>query len=64
MGGILLATVTVYFCYAYASTVTKKLGPSGVTVIIKLSAFIIFCIGLAILWHGIQMLSLTLPTRN
>lgn len=63
MTGILFVTVTIYFCYAYASTVTKKLGPSGVTVIVKLSAFIIFCIGLAILWHGIQMLVLTLPTR-
>lgn len=63
MVGILLASVTVYFCYAYANTVTKKLGTSSVTVIIKLSAFIIFCIGLAILWHGIQMLSLTLPSR-
>ncbi len=63
MAGILLACITIYFCYAYANTLTKKLGTSGVTVIIKLSAFIIFCIGLAILWHGIQMLSLTLPTR-
>lgn len=63
MTGILLAAITIYFCYAYASSLTKKLGTSGVTVIIKLSAFIIFCIGLAILWHGIQMLSLTLPVR-
>lgn len=52
--GILLSAITVYFCYAYSDVITKKLGPSMTTVIIKLSAFIIFCIGLTIFWHGMQ----------
>jgi multiple antibiotic resistance protein len=52
--GILLASITVYFCYSYAHYLTKKLGTTGTNVIIKLSAFIIFCIGLTILFLGIQ----------
>lgn len=55
--GILLAALTVYFCYAYAEVLTKKIGASGTVVIVKLSAFIIFCIGLSILWHGFVALS-------
>ena len=51
--GILLATITVYFCYGYAHYLTKKLGTTGTNVIIKLSAFIIFCIGLTILFRGL-----------
>ncbi len=57
MMGLLLAVVAVYVCYAYAHLITKKLGTSGSNVIIKLSAFIIFCIGLTILWHGLQELA-------
>ncbi|MCX7122394.1 MAG: hypothetical protein NTV32_01730 [Gammaproteobacteria bacterium] len=57
MVGLLFAVVTVYFCYAYADKITRKLGESGTNVIIKLSAFIIFCIGLTILWHGLQELA-------
>ena len=54
MVGLLCAVLVVYFCYGYADLITKKLGASGSNVIIKLSAFIIFCIGLTILWNGLQ----------
>ncbi len=57
MVGLLLAAITVYFCYGYADKITRKLGESGTAVIVKLSAFIIFCIGLTILWHGLQELA-------
>lgn len=52
--GIFFAALTVYFCYAYAGILTKRLGTSLTNVIIKLSAFIIFCIGITIFWHGIH----------
>ena len=57
MVGLLFAVLVVYFCYGYADLITKKLGTSGSNVIIKLSAFIIFCIGLTILWNGLQSLA-------
>jgi multiple antibiotic resistance protein len=52
--GILLAAFSVFVCYRYAKSITKKLGPTGSSVIMKLSAFINVCIGLQIMWRGVQ----------
>jgi len=52
--GILLIALSVYFCYRYADLITQRLGASGKQVIIRISAFINFCIGLQIMWHGVQ----------
>jgi multiple antibiotic resistance protein len=54
--GILLVSITVYFCYRYAAIITRRLGTSGTQVIVRISAFIIFCIGLQICWNGLQHL--------
>jgi multiple antibiotic resistance protein len=51
---ILLIAITAYFCFAYADIITKKAGHNGTNIIMKLSAFINFCIGLSITWNGIQ----------
>ncbi len=52
--GILLAAATVYLCYRYASRLTQFLGTTGTQAIMRLSAFINLCIGLEIIWHGVQ----------
>lgn len=52
--GIILAALSVYFCYRYADRLTSKLGASGKQVIMRLSAFINLCIGIEIIWHGVQ----------
>jgi len=52
--GIILSAITVFFCYRYADKLTNKLGVSGKQVIMRLSAFINLCIGLEIIWHGVQ----------
>jgi len=54
--GILLVAITVYLCYRYAAIITRRLGTTGTQVIVRLSAFIIFCIGLQIAWNGLQHL--------
>ena len=54
--GILLVSITVYVCYRYATIITRRLGETGTQVIVRLSAFIIFCIGLQIAWNGLQHL--------
>ena len=54
--GVLLVGVTVFFCYRYAYTITNKLGSSGMQVIMRLAAFINFCIGLELMWHGASYL--------
>jgi len=54
--GILLASITIYFCYRYAEKITHRLGENGTRVIVRLSAFLNFCIGLQITWHGFETL--------
>jgi len=52
--GILLVAISVWFCYRYAERITSKLGEAGTRVIMRLSAFINFCIGLQIACNGFQ----------
>jgi multiple antibiotic resistance protein len=54
--GILLAAITVYLSYGYADRIMRTLGPSGSQVILRLSSFILLCIGLQILWKGVHTL--------
>lgn len=54
--GIILIGLTVFFCYRYAYGITSKLGTTGTKVIMRLAAFINLCIGLQLMWHGIQIL--------
>jgi multiple antibiotic resistance protein len=52
--GISLVVITVYVCYRYGDWVLRKLGPSGVTVLTRLLAFILLCIGVQIIWNGVH----------
>lgn len=54
--GILIVTVSVYLCYRYADRITKRLGPIGTSVVVRLSAFILLCIGVQICWNGLHTL--------
>jgi multiple antibiotic resistance protein len=61
--GILIVSVCVYFCYRYADRITKRLGPIGTSVVVRLSAFILLCIGVQICWNGLHTLIVaTFPT--
>src|SRR5271166_1902324 len=53
--------VTIYLCYAFADRLGAKLGPTGINVVIKLSAFLLVCIGVQILWNGARQLLVSLP---
>lgn len=52
--GILLVAVGVYLCYRYAERILRKLGPTGTSVVVRLSAFILLCIGVQIFWNGVR----------
>lgn len=61
--GILVVAVSVYLCYRYADRITKRLGPIGTGVVVRLSAFILLCIGVQICWNGLHTLIIaTFPT--
>jgi multiple antibiotic resistance protein len=52
----LLATVVmaaaIYVCFAYSDRVERLLGRSGTDIAARLSAFILFCLGIQIIWTG------------
>jgi multiple antibiotic resistance protein len=52
--GILIVAVTVYVCYRYGDRILQKLGPTGVTVLTRLLAFILLAIGVQIAWNGVH----------
>jgi multiple antibiotic resistance protein len=54
--GILIVAVGVYLCYRYADRILRKLGPTGTSVVVRLSAFILLCIGVQIGWNGLHAL--------
>ncbi len=43
---------TIYFCFAYSDRVEKMLGQGGTDIMVRLSSFIVFCIGVQIIWSG------------
>ena len=59
LGAVAIAA-TIYICFANADRVEKLLGPVGTDIAVRLSAFILFCIGVQILWTGLSELLLTL----
>jgi multiple antibiotic resistance protein len=52
--GIVIIAVSVYVCYRYADPIVRKLGETGRTVLMRLSAFLLLCIGVQIAWNGIH----------
>lgn len=52
----LAVAVSVYYCYRYAEEIVEKLGETGRTVLMRLMAFLLLCIGVQIIWNGVQAL--------
>ncbi|HML11426.1 MAG TPA: MarC family protein [Stellaceae bacterium] len=52
VAGLAAIALTVFFCYRFADRMAAMLGATGVNVLIRLSAFILLCIGIQIIWSG------------
>ena len=53
---VVVLSVLVYFCYAYAPKITKVIPPSTAHGILRVVAFILLCIGVQIAWNGLATL--------
>lgn len=51
-----LIAVSIFLCYGYADRLARVVGETGMTVIIRLSSFLLVCIGIQIMWNGISTL--------
>ena len=52
--GILLIGVTIFLCYRFSDELERLLGPNGTSILIRLSAFIVVCIGIQIMFNGLD----------
>jgi len=59
--GAVLIAASVYLCYAFADRLAKALGATAMSVIMRLSSFLLVCIGTQIIWNGISAMLKTLP---
>jgi len=51
-----LIAVSVVLCYGFADRLARLLGKTSMAVIVRLSAFLLVCIGVQIVWNGISAL--------
>jgi multiple antibiotic resistance protein len=58
--GVVLVSATVFVAYRYADRIGRVIGETGMAVLLRLSAFILLCIGVQILWNGVRGLLGTL----
>jgi multiple antibiotic resistance protein len=55
IGSVLLA-ISIYLCYAFADRLARILGETAMNVIMRLTSFLLLCIGVQILWNGVSAL--------
>jgi multiple antibiotic resistance protein len=60
---VLAATLTtallcglIYAMYRYSSRMAHLIGPTGTIIVLRLTAFLLFCIGIQVLWTGVSEL--------
>jgi multiple antibiotic resistance protein len=53
MVGVSLIAVSVFLSYRFSSRLIAYLGETGTTVFLRLSSFILLCIGVSIIWTGL-----------
>jgi multiple antibiotic resistance protein len=58
--GSLLIAASIYLSYRFAERIGRTLGESAMNVMIRLSSFILVCIGVQILWNGLSALLRTI----
>ncbi|MBV5270840.1 MAG: NAAT family transporter [Afipia sp.] len=56
VAGLAAIAITVFVSYRFADRIILFLGPRGTDVLMRLSAFILFCIGIQIIWNGASVL--------
>ena len=54
--GVTLVSATVFLSYRYADNISRLIGETGMSVLLRLSAFILLCIGVQIVWNGASSL--------
>ena len=54
--GALVIAVSIYLSYRFAEKIAAALGDAASSVVVRLSSFILVCIGVQISWNGLSAL--------
>lgn len=54
--GAIIIAISIYLSYRFAERIGRTLGDSAMNIMIRLSSFILVCIGVQILWNGLSAL--------
>jgi multiple antibiotic resistance protein len=61
--GVLIVSLVVFLSFRFASRLIAYLGETGTAVFLRLSSFILLCVGVSIIWSGVVDLVQPLLTR-
>jgi multiple antibiotic resistance protein len=56
-----LLAICIYAAYRHSDRLAAAIGKTGTAIVVRLSAFLLFCIGIQIGWTGLYQLLSTLP---
>jgi multiple antibiotic resistance protein len=51
-----LVGASIYICYGFADRLAAVFGETGMSIILRLSSFLLVCIGVQIMWNGVGAL--------
>jgi multiple antibiotic resistance protein len=61
VAGSALLALSIFICYGFADRLARLLGATAMGVIMRLSSFLLVCIGVQIFWNGASALLRSLP---
>lgn len=64
LAGTLLTGLSIYLCYRSAEAVARLLGEHGTSILVRLSSFILLCIGIQIFTNGATAIVKTMLVRH
>jgi multiple antibiotic resistance protein len=56
LAAVAVIASAILLCFSYADRIRRILGQGGTDIAVRLSAFILFCLGVQILWSGVSEL--------
>jgi multiple antibiotic resistance protein len=62
--GAAFVAITIYLSYRFAESLARVFGDTAMNVVIRLSSFILLCIGVQIAWNGVSALLYSVLVRR
>ena len=53
---VVVLALLIWAFYRYSEWLARAIGPTGTTIVVRLTAFLLFCIGIQVLWTGAAQL--------